>query len=119
AHGGVRVRQASELVGVFLPGLILEGVGVHRVEVQAARGGELLQLAGVLRLVPGDVERDSGRRADELKDGRAIFKLLEDAARLAGAGKAREARPARADAPRGDGDAELLRLRREVFDLHV
>src|SRR5579863_4634291 len=39
-------------------------------------------------------------------DRRAIVELVEEAARLAGAGKAGEARAAGADAPRWDGDAE-------------
>ncbi len=117
AHVRFGVREAAVLVRVRLARLILERVGVHRVEVQAARARELDERVRVFGPVPGDVERDAGGRADELVDGRAVFELLEDAARLAHAGEAREARPARPHAPRRHRHAERLRLRRQLLDV--
>ncbi len=52
-----------------------------------------------------------------MKTVRAVLELLEDVARLAGAGEAREARAAGAHAPGGHGHAEGLRPLDEVLDL--
>src|SRR5262245_11126778 len=58
------------------------------------------------------------RRADEPVNGRAIFELLVNAARLARPRKAREPSPARAHPPGRHGHFERLRLAGEVFYLH-
>src|SRR5690349_16287787 len=111
--------QAAELVRELLPRLVLKRVRVHRVELEAAPGGELSQVIGVVWFVPRDVQRHGGRHSHQLKDGRAIVELLVNVARLARAGKTCEARPARADAPRRHGDAKGLRASDERFDVYV
>ena len=99
------MAKRAELVGELLVPGVGEGVGVHRVEAEAeARGGLLQPLR--IGLVPRNVQRDGRRRARQLLDDGAILDLVEDVARLAGAGKAREARAAGADAPGRDGDME-------------
>ena len=106
AHGAVGVGERAELVGQRLARLVLERVGVDGVEAEAQRLRALGQLAVIGDLVPGKMRRAGRRQAGQLLDGRAILELVEYAARLAGAGKAGEARAARADAPGRDGDAE-------------
>ena len=106
--------ETAELVRHLLVGLILKGVRVHRVEEQAARLGERAQLAGIGGLVPGNMQRDAGRRARQLEDDLAVLELLEHVARLAGHRKAREPRPARSTSPRRHGDAERHRAVDEV-----
>jgi hypothetical protein len=88
--------------------LILERVRVHGAEGEAAGGRVVLQHARVRGPVPGDVQRDLGRRAHERLHGGAVVELLEHVAWLAGAGEAREARAAGADPPRGQCDAQRL-----------
>ncbi len=61
------------------------------------------------RLVPRDMQRNGRRRSGQLMNDGAVVQLVEDAARLAGAGKAGEARATRADAPGGNSHEELLR----------
>ena len=68
-------------------------------------------------LVPRNMQRDGGRGARQLLDDGAILDLVEDVARLAAAGKAREARAAGADAPGGDGDAERRDLVADRVDV--
>jgi len=111
------VGQRAEFVGDLLAGLVLEGVRVDGVEADAERLRPLGELAIVADLVPGEVGRAGRGRAGELMDGRAILELVEDSARLAGAGKTREARPARADAPGRDGDRECGRLGGDRVDV--
>ena len=89
-----------------LPGRILEGVGVHRVEAETALLRIGLELGRVVVEVPGDVQRDARRRAGQLMDDGAVVELVEDIARLADAGKAGEARAARPNAPARDRDLE-------------
>jgi hypothetical protein len=117
AHGPLGVAQAAELVRQLLPGLVLEGVGVHRVEEEPASLGVGHQLARVLRLVPGDVQRDPGRHPHQRLDHLAVVELLEHAPRLAGPGEAGEARAAGADAPGRHGDAERGRALGQALDV--
>ncbi len=74
---------------------------------------------GLSGLSHGMCSETPGVERTSLKMVRAVFQLLEDAARLARAGEACEARPARADAPRRHGDAKRLRFANEVFDVHA
>ena len=101
----VGVRQRAELVGERLAGRVREGVRVHRVEPEAELGGARAE-RGRVGPVPGDVQRDGRRRAGQLVDDGAVAELVEDVARLAGAGEAREARAAGADAPGRHRDGE-------------
>src|SRR5437660_6869682 len=64
AHQVFGMSKASEFVRVFLSWLILERVGVHRVEMQAALPGILAQVAGVVWFVPRDMQRYCRSRAD-------------------------------------------------------
>ena len=93
------------------PGLILEGVRVHRVEAEPERGAAFPQRLHVVGAIPGQVQRHRRRGARQAVDDGAVFELLEDVARLARAREAREARAARAHAPRGNGDFEAARRR--------
>ena len=111
--------QRAELVGERLARLVLERVGVDRVEAEAQRLGALGEFAVVADLVPGEMRRAGRRRARELVDRRAILELVENVARLAGAGKAGEARAAGADAPGRDGDGEGGDLRRDRLDVEA
>ncbi len=113
----VRVRQAAELVRQLLPGLVLEGVRVHRIDEEAARRGIRLELGRAVGLVPRDVERDPRRHPHEAQDRLAVVELLEDVARLARAREAREARAAGAEAPRGHGHAERHRALGDALDV--
>ena len=63
------------------------------------------------------MRRDRRRRTPELLDHRAVFELLEDVARLAGHGKAREPRAARADAPARNRHREPLDARGDCFEI--
>ena len=112
-------REAAELVGERLAGRILKGVGVHRVEAEAARLGVVDQLGRIVVAVPGDVQRDARRRAGQLMDDGAIVELVEDVARLADAGEAGEARAAGADAPGRHGDREGGGLGLDLVDVDV
>jgi hypothetical protein len=100
------MAETAELVGELLLGLVLEGVGVDRVEAQAQLVAELLHRVHVLVLVPGEMQRDGRRRAGQPLDRGAVFQLVEHVARLADAGEPGEARAAGADTPARDGDAE-------------
>ena len=100
AHRRVRVGEAAELVRVRLARLVLERVRVHGVEGQPARGREGLQLAAASSGGPtGCAGRPSGVTRTSCWTTRAVLQLLEDVARLAGPGEAREARAAGAHAP--------------------
>ena len=112
-------REAAELVGERLAGRILKGVGVHRVEAEAAPFGVVDQFGRIVVAIPGDVQRDARRRAGQLMDDGAIVELVEDVARLADAGEAREARAAGADAPGRHGDRERGGLRLHLVDVDV
>ena len=63
AHGGIGVAEAAELVrdGAVARrrGVVLEGVGVHRVERDAALVRVLAQRVRIGGVVPGHVERRS------------------------------------------------------------
>jgi hypothetical protein len=102
----VGMRQAAELVGMLLVGLVLESVGIDRVEAEAELVAELLHRMHVLVLVPGEMQRDGRRRPGQLLDRGAVLELVEHVARLADAGEAGEARAAGADAPARNRDAE-------------
>ena len=119
ADGGVGVAEAPELVREELARLVLERVGVHRVDEQPARLCERLELRRAVRLVPGDVQRDAGGRSHELQDDLAVLELLEDVARLAGRGEAREPRAARPHAPGRHGHAEAHRAAGERLDVEA
>src|SRR5580704_11339319 len=100
----------------MLAWLVLEGVGIDRVEAEASRCGRLAQFLGILKLVPGKMQRKRGCRTRQLLYHCAIVELVEDMARLAGAGKAGETRAARSDAPGRQGDAEGSDLFRDLVD---
>jgi hypothetical protein len=104
-RGRVGVGEGAELVGEGLAGLVLKGVGVHRVEGKAEGFCLIFQCLGV-GFVPRDVERDGGGGGGEAVDDGAVVELVEDVARLTGAGEASKARAAGADAPGWDGNAE-------------
>ena len=93
-------------VGLGLAGLVLEGVGVHRVEAEAERGGLLAQGGVVAHLVPGKVRRDARGDAAQLLDDGAVLQLLVDVGRLAGDRELGEARAAAPRAPGRHGDRE-------------
>src|SRR5262249_11403324 len=59
------------------------------------------------------------RGARELLDHAAIVELVEDVARLAGAGEARESRAAGAHAPGRNRDAELADARGDALDVDI
>ncbi len=63
------------------------------------------------------MQRDRRRRLRQLMDDGAIVELVEDAARLAGAGEAGKARAAGADAPGGNGDEEFGDLLGDRLDI--
>jgi hypothetical protein len=105
-HGRVGVREAAELVRQRLPLVILEGVRVRRVDVQAARRGIPPQFGRRVGSVPRNVQRDGRRHADEAVDDGAVVDLLVDRLRLATAGKAPEAGAAGRERPRRQRDAE-------------
>lgn len=113
------MAEGAELVAEALPRPVLEGVGVHRVEAEAERGGTLPQLAGVGRLVPRDVQRHAGRAAGEPVDDGRVVQLLEHVARLAGPGEAAEARAAGAERPRRERDLEAPHRVDERVDAHA
>ena len=102
AHGRIGVGQAAEFVGQGLAALILEGVGIDRVEPQAQRTRARAERLRVSAWSQGKCSDTVGSRAAQRVDDRAVFEFLEDVARLAGARKARETRAARADAPGRD-----------------
>src|SRR5262249_16036279 len=115
----VGVAEAPELVRVPLALLVLERVRVHGVEEEAAGLGEGAQLARIVRLVPGNVEGDSGGGPRELEDDRAVLDLLEDVAGLARAGEPREPRAPRAHSPRRHRHAEGRGFRDERLDVEA
>ena len=106
ADRGVGVAERAELVGERLAGRVGEGVRVHRVEAEPELLAPSAFSAARVGLVPRDVQRDRRRRAGQPLDDGAVVELVEDVARLARPGEAREAGAAGADAPGGHGDAE-------------
>ena len=56
AHGFVGVSEAAEFIGKRLAGLVLETIGVHRVETEAKAGRLLLQRRRVRRFIPGEMQ---------------------------------------------------------------
>ena len=110
AHRLVGMGERAELVRQRLARLVLEGVGVDGVERETVALRRLAQLGVVLDLVPREMRRDGRREAGQRVDHAAIGELVEDVARLAGTGKAGEARAARADAPARHGDGEGHRV---------
>ena len=67
AHSRVRMGEAAELVRELLTRLILEGVRVHRVEVQPALGRERPQRSRVLRASHGMCSETAGVERTSLK----------------------------------------------------
>ena len=106
AHSPVAVGQRTELVRELLTGLVLKRVGVDRVKADAKRLRLFGKLAVIADLVPREMRRAGRRRPRQLMDGCAILELVDNAARFALARKAGEARAARADPPRRNGDGE-------------
>ena len=106
ARAGVGVRERAELVASWpapcASEKVLEFIASKPSPKRARR---LLQPVRV-GLVPRDMQRHGRRRARQLVDDRAVVELVEDVARLAGAGEAREARAAGADAPGRHGHVE-------------
>nr|GEU28680.1 hypothetical protein [Tanacetum cinerariifolium] len=117
AGGRADGRQAAVFVAVLLARLILEGVGVDGVEIQAVGLRLLAQGLRIRHLIPREVQRHTRRGARELMDHAAVVQLFEHVARLSAAGKTRKARAARAGAPAGQRDRELLRLRGQRLDV--
>ena len=107
-------RHRPELVGDRAVSsrrrIVLEGVGVHRVEREPERPGVLTQGEDVVRLVPGDVETDRPVRTGQGVQRRDVVQLLLDPARLPAAGKAAEAGAAGPERPGRRGDAETPHL---------
>jgi hypothetical protein len=91
---------------------------LHCIETKAVRIGMGLQMFRI-RLVPRDMQRHIGRCPRQLLDHRAIVELVEDAARLAYARKAREPCSARANTPRGHGDEKFRDLVGDCVDVYV
>ena len=119
AHRGRGVRQAPELVGLALAALVLESVGVHGIEAEPEARGVRLERAVVLAGIPGQVQRDGRRRAGEPVDHSAVLEFLEDVARLARPGEAREARPASANTPGGQCHGEIRHTARHGLDVET
>ena len=90
--------------------VVLERVGVHRVEREPERLGVLAQGGNVVRLVPGDVETDRPVRTGQCVQRRDVVELFLDPARLPAAGKAAEAGAAGPERPGRGGDAEAPHL---------
>ena len=109
----VGVAQAAKLVGVLLPRLILEGIGVGGVDEQAPGRGKRLQLRRALGTIPRNVQGHAGRDAHEPKDRLAVLELLEDRLRFAGRRKPSEARTTGGQRPGRHGDAKR---HREISD---
>ena len=95
----VGVGERAELVGERLALLVLKGVGVHGIEAQLVLRGFLAKGVVVGHDVPRNVRAHGAGRTRQLVDDAAIFQLVVNVARLAGAGKTRKARAAGADAP--------------------
>jgi hypothetical protein len=104
------VAEAAEFVGDLSPiggaGVVLEGVGVHGIEADAALAGVLHQGRRVLGIVPGDVKAHRAVGAGEGVQRRDVVDLLLGADRLAAPWKAAEAGGAGPQRPGRTGDAE-------------
>ena len=119
AHRVVRGGHRAELVcdRTVASGrqVVLERVGVHRVEAEPQRLAVLAQRRGIVRLVPGHVQAHRPVRAGERVQRRDVVELLLDRARLPRGGKAAEARPTGAERPGGSCDAEAGDLLDDAF----
>ena len=113
AHGLVGGGQGAVFVGLCLSDLILEGVGIDRVEAKAERCGLFLQSAIVIDLVPGKVRRDPGGDARQLLHHGAVFQLFVNIGRLARNRELGEARAPATRAPAGGRHREAGHL---LFD---
>src|SRR5262245_51215590 len=113
------MREATEFVREHLAWLVLECIGIHRIEMELAFAGELAKLARICRLIPGDVQRNSRRRPHKFEDGGTVLDFFEDIARFAGHRKTGEARSSCANAPGWNGDFECLRQSSEIVDIDV
>ncbi len=110
AHRGVGAGEAAELVGQSSAAgggrVVLEGVRVHRVEADAARGRVLLERGRVVRKVPRHVQRDRAVGGGERVEHGDVVDLLRGRAGLAPDGEAAEAGASGADGPGGRGHGE-------------
>src|SRR6266404_8317109 len=69
--------------------------------------------------VPGNVQRDTRCRPNQLEDRAAILEFLQDVARLALSGKARKAGSTSPNSPGRHCDTERLGLFRNSFDVYI
>src|ERR1700688_4797583 len=99
--------------------LVLERVGIDGVEAEPPSRRRLAQFLGIVELVPGKMQGNRRGRPRQLLYDRTVVEFVEDVARLAGPGKAGEARAARADAPGRQRDAEGGDLLRDRFGLEA
>src|SRR5688500_20151669 len=75
------------------------------------------QFVHIFGLVPGNVERYSGRRTYEPVKRGAVFEFLVNIPRLTRSREARKTRPARSQSPRWERYSERWRFGDEGFDI--
>src|SRR5262245_66416139 len=108
------MREATEFVREHLAWLVLECIGIHRIEMELAFAGELVKLARICRLIPRDVQRNSRRRPHMFEVGGAVLDLFEDVARFAGHLDTGETCSSCANATGWNGELAFWRQRSEV-----
>ena len=115
---GVRVRETAEAVGVPLSGMVLERVRVRGIDTQAAGFRESHELCRILGPVPGNVNGDRRRDADQRVDSGAVLHLLDDRPGLAGNRKPARIACPRRQRPRRQRDSELHGDARQRLDVY-
>src|SRR4029434_1258166 len=99
--------------------LILEGIRVHRLDVQSTRTRECTDLRRAVGLIPRDVQGDAWRRSHQSEQRGAVVDLLEKRARLARTWEPRASSAARAHGPGRRSDAERADTLDQMLDVDV
>jgi len=114
ADRGVGVTETAELVRHLAVArrrrVVLEGVGVHGVEADAALERVRTQPTRVGGIIPGYVQADRARGARQGVERGDVVDLLLRRARLTAEGEARESRPADSQRPRRSGNGKARDL---------
>ena len=80
---------------------------------------EPAQRGRITGLIPRNMQRNSRRASNKLEDRGTVLEFLVNVPRFTGHRKTGETRSAGSDTPGRNGDAQRLRLRRQVFNIDV
>jgi hypothetical protein len=116
---GVGRRQAAVAVAVGLPRLVLERIGIYRVEPEPQRRRFFPQGTVILYLIPRKMRRHARRDAAQLLHDRTIRELLADAGGLAGDRKLGETGSPAAGSPARQRNGKTRDRARDRLDVGI